>query len=79
LTIASTQIQIFTGTTTQTVVLPSTSVVAGQSYVIINTSTGIVTVQSSGLNTITTVAAAGTLTFYAVAAAPTTAAGWAFH
>lgn len=79
LTIASTQIQIFTGTTTQTVVLPTTSVVAGQAYTVINTSTGIVTVQASGLATITTVAAGATLTFIAVAAAPTTAAGWSYH
>ena len=53
LTIDSTQVQIFTGSTTQTVLLPTTSVVAGQTYTVINNSTGMVTVQSSGANTLT--------------------------
>lgn len=53
LTVASTQQQYFTGTTTQTVVLPVTSTLTlGQQFVIYNNSTGKVTVQSSGANTI---------------------------
>ena len=53
LTVASTQNQVFTGTTTQTVVLPvATTLAAGQSFIITNLSTGVVTVQTSGLNTV---------------------------
>lgn len=53
LTNASNYQQYFTGSTTQTLVLPVTStLVLGESYVVTNLSTGIVTVQSSGLNTI---------------------------
>ena len=76
LTIASTQVQVFTGSSTETVSLPTTSVVAGAQYTIINNSTGVVTVQSSGLNTITAMAASTTATFTAVVATPTTAANW---
>jgi hypothetical protein len=53
LTVASAKNQYFTGTTTQTVVLPVTStLVLGQTFEIFNISTGKVTVQSSGANTI---------------------------
>lgn len=57
LTVASTIKQFFTGGNNQTVVLPVTStLVVGQAFEIFNnttgTSTGYVTVQSSGLNTI---------------------------
>ena len=46
LTVASKSIQIFTGTTTQTVKLPvATTLVTGQKYEIINTSTGALTIQ----------------------------------
>jgi hypothetical protein len=78
LTIASTFTQVFTGTTTQTVELPTTSVAAGQQYLIINQSTGAVTVQSSGANTIVILAAGTSALFTAVVATPTTAANWAF-
>ncbi len=76
LTIASTEIQVFTGSTTQTVVLPTTSVPQGGTYTIINQSTGAVTVQSSGTNTITVLAANTSAIFTAVIATPTTAANW---
>lgn len=57
LTVASTKQQFFTGTTTQTVVLPSTStLVVGQQYEVINTSTGAVTVQTATPTLLTTVA-----------------------
>lgn len=53
LTVASTYLQFFTGSTTQTVKMPVTStLVLGQSWFITNQSTGVVTVQSSGSNTI---------------------------
>jgi hypothetical protein len=70
--------QYFTGSTTQTVALPTTGIVAGQQYQIVNQSTGIVTVQSSGANTILAVPANTTATFTALVATPTTAANWAF-
>ncbi|MDB5177258.1 MAG: hypothetical protein JWN75_926 [Candidatus Saccharibacteria bacterium] len=76
LTIASTQVQAFTGSTTQTVLLPTTSVAQGAQYVIINQSTGAVTVQSSGANTITTLASGTTASFTALVATPITAANW---
>ena len=53
LTSASNRQQYFTGTTTQTVVLPVTSTLAlGWRFEIFNSSTGLVTLQSSGANTI---------------------------
>lgn len=53
LTSSSLRQQYFTGTTTQTVVLPVTSTLAlGWKFEIYNNSTGNVTVQSSGANTI---------------------------
>lgn len=51
--------QYFTGTTTQTVRLPVvTTLVNGQSYQIVNLSTGVVSVQTGGGTAITTVSAA---------------------
>jgi hypothetical protein len=77
LTSASTALQFFTGTTTQTVVLPVTSTLAlGQKFRVVNNSTGSITVQSSGLNTITTVTAGVTMDFYCVLITGTTAASW---
>lgn len=53
LIVASNEQQYFTGTSTQTVVLPVASTLTlGQTYRIVNNSTGKVTVQSSGANTI---------------------------
>jgi hypothetical protein len=76
LTIASKGIQYFTGSTTQTVTLPTTSIVAGAQYFIANRSTGIVTVQSSGANTIQAMASGTDLLVTALVATPTTAANW---
>ncbi len=77
LTVNDTQQQYLTGTTTHTVVLPVTSTkVLGQSFTICNNSTGIVTVQSSGTNTVQTMAG-GTWAIYTVInTGVTTAAGW---
>jgi len=78
LTVTSNSIQEFTGTLAQTVLLPTTSVVAGAQYTIINNSTGLVTVQSSAAATIVTLAANTQATFTALVATPTTAANWGF-
>ncbi|CAB5212332.1 hypothetical protein UFOVP189_1, partial [uncultured Caudovirales phage] len=77
LTVTSANQQFFTGTTTQTVVLPVTSTLAlGMSYFIKNNSTGIVTVQSSGANTIATVPPGKYATFTCILTSGTTAASW---
>lgn len=76
LTVNDVYIQELTGVTTQTVKLPTTSIPAGAQYLIINSSTGAVTVQSSGANTITILAAGTAGLFTARIATPTTAANW---
>lgn len=76
LTIASTEIQVFTGTLTQIVKLPTTSVPAGGTYTIVNLSTGKVTVQSSGANAIIILDAGSSVVMTALIATPTTAANW---
>jgi hypothetical protein len=78
LTAASTRLQYFTGTTTQTVVLPVTStLVAGTDrFEMVNNSTGILTLQSSGLNTILAMAANTRAVFDCILASGTTAASW---
>lgn len=59
LTVTGAKMQRFSGTLTQTCVLPVVTTLAnGFEFVIFNDSTGAVTVQSSGANTITTLAAA---------------------
>jgi hypothetical protein len=77
LTATSGYYQLFTGTTTQTVVLPVTSTLAaGVAYEIENNSTGNLTVQSSGLNTIATVLPGSTAHFLCIGTTLTTAADW---
>jgi len=77
LTVSSNHQQLFTGTTTQTIVLPVTStLVLGMSYSIENNSTGVLTVQSSGLNSITTIPAGITTLFTCILTSGTTAASW---
>ena len=78
LTIASGGTQVFTGTTTQTVLLPTTGIVQGQQYTFINNSTGAVTVQpSGGVGTVTTMLGGGWVAIVtATADAPTTTAHW---
>jgi hypothetical protein len=77
LTIASNRNQRFTGTTTQTVVMPVASTLAvGARWKIQNKSTGIVTVQSSGGNTIYAIPAATTIDIFCILASGTTAASW---
>ena len=76
MTVSSTYTQVWTGSLAQTVKLPTTTVAQGQQYEIINQSTGLVTVQSSGANTILILAAGTSAIFTAVVATPTTAANW---
>jgi hypothetical protein len=76
LTIGSSQIQEFTGSTTQTVVLPTTSVPAGAEYKIINNSTGLVTVQSSSGAQVHVLASVTEAKFTALVATPTLPAHW---
>ena len=79
LTSASNNQQFFTGSTTQTVVLPVTSTLAlGLSYLIVNNSTEVLTVQSSGANTITLVPAGASVRFTCILITGTTAASWSF-
>jgi hypothetical protein len=72
----SNQIQVFTGSTTQTITLPTTNIIAGQWYRIINTSSGALTVNSSGGNLVKTISAGATSDITALQATPTTAAHW---
>jgi hypothetical protein len=77
LTNTSTYYQYFTGTTTQTVVLPVTSTLSlGWSFHIANNSTGNLTLQSSGLNTIATILPNTTAHVTCILTSGTTAASW---
>jgi len=77
LTAASNHQQFFTGTLAQTIVLPVTSTLAlGMSYSIENNSTGTLTVQSSGANTISTIPAGVTVLYTCILITGTTAASW---
>lgn len=69
--------QIFTGTLAQTVVLPVTSTLqTGWSFRINNSSTGALTVQSSGLNAVVTVVAGTTVYLTCINTGVTDATGW---
>lgn len=77
LTNASTYYQYFTGSTTQTVVLPVTSTLStGWSFHIANNSTGNLTVQSSGANTVATILPNTTAHITCILTSGTTAASW---
>lgn len=77
LTVGSTALQYFTGSTTQTVVMPVTStLVLGQQFIISNRSSGVVTVQSSGANTIKAMEANSQLILTCILTSGTTAASW---
>lgn len=69
--------QYFTGSTTQTVLLPvASTLVLGQQFQVINNSSGVVTVQSSGANTIQAMAANTTLIITCVLTSGTGTASW---
>jgi hypothetical protein len=79
LTVASTHTIYFTGTTTQTVVMPVTStLVLGSSFLIRNNSTGNITVNSSGANLIATIIPGTSIHFTCILTSGTTAASWDF-
>lgn len=77
LTVGSASQQFFTGTTTQTVLLPVTStLVTGQQFIVTNLSTGIVTVQSSGGNPVLYQGPNTTAIYTCILTSGTTAASW---
>lgn len=77
LTVASNYRQFFTGSTTQTIVLPVTStLVTGIAYEIENNSTGLLTVNSSGGNLVGTIPAGVCAHAVCISTATTTAADW---
>ena len=77
LTVASKFQQYFTGTTTQTVVLPVTStLVLGFRFFIANASSGAVTVNSSGGNLVVSLAAGTSALVTCILITGTTAASW---
>ena len=77
LTNTSNNQQVFTGTTTQIVVMPvASTVTVGTRYVIENNSTGNITVNSSGSNLIATVVPGSSIKATCILASGTTAASW---
>jgi hypothetical protein len=77
LTVASNRKQTFTGTTTQTVTLPAVSTLSlGDTFEINNSSTGVVTVQSSGANSVLAMATMTRAVFVCILVSGTTAASW---
>ena len=79
LTASSSVYQLFTGTTTQTVVLPVTSTLTqGWTFHIVNNSTGALTVNSSGGNLVATIPANMTVMATCVGTSLTTAADWEY-
>jgi hypothetical protein len=79
LTVTSARTQELTGVTTHTVRLPTTGVPQGAVWRVINNSTGVVTVQSSGANTVLAMGPGTTADFTARASTPTTAANWSYE
>ena len=77
LTVSSNYRQFFTGTSTQTIVLPVTStLVTGMAYEIENNSTGLLTVNSSGGNLVGTIPAGVCAHAVCIGTTLTTAADW---
>lgn len=80
LTNASVNQQLFTGTSTQTVVMPvASTMTTGTRYLIENNSTGIVTVQSSGANTIVAIPSGMSVKVTSILNSGTTAASWDYE
>jgi hypothetical protein len=80
LTNASNNQQLFTGSTTQTVVMPvASTMTVGARYLIENNSTGIVTIQSSGANTIVALPSNMSVKVTCILASGTTAASWDYE
>ncbi len=80
LTVASPYQQYFTGVTTQSLVMPvASTLVLGQSWYVVNNSTGTVTVKSSGGNTILAMLTDTWALFTCILTSGTTAASWNFE
>ena len=81
LTVDSKQIQVFTGSTTQTVTLPVVTTLAnGQTFTVINNSSGLVTVQTSGANSLLVLAGSTSAIFTVVnTAGGTGTASWTYQ
>lgn len=79
LTGTSEENNFFTGSTTQTIALPVVSTLSlGRQFFVFNKSTGIITVQSSGLNTISTIGAGQYGIFTCILITGSGTASWAF-
>ena len=79
LTVASAEIQTFTGTQTQVVGMPDvTTLGLGQNWTIINKSTGALTVESSLGNTINTIAGGDSAIYVCNSLTGNTAASWTY-
>lgn len=77
LTVSSTFLQFFTGTTTQTVALPVASTLTlGHQFEIVNNSTGLVTVNSSGGNAVIILGGSTSAIITCILASGTNAASW---
>jgi hypothetical protein len=80
LTSTSTHLQFITGSTTHIIVLPVVSTLAlGHQFYIINNSTGLVTVNSSGGNLLTVMASGTRLRCSCVLITGTDASSWSFY
>ena len=80
LTNASTKRIVFTGVANQTCVLPNvTTSVLGDWHLVVNDSTGTVTVQSSGLNTLVTLATLQSALIHCTAITGTGIASWTYN
>lgn len=79
LTVGSAATQFFTGSTTQTLVLPVASTLTlGQMWRVVNNSTGAVTINSSGSNLVGTLPAATQALVVCILTSGTTAASWSY-
>lgn len=77
LTVGSNQQQFFTGSTAQTLTMPvANTCVVGQYWSIINNSSAVVTIQSSGSNTILALPASSETVVTCITASGTSAASW---
>lgn len=72
----SATMQVFTGSASHTVTLPTTDIPAGKLVILVNASTGVITVNSSNASFVTALSAGGTAHLLSMAATPTTAGNW---
>lgn len=77
LTVSSSYIQLFTGSTTQTVLLPVVTTLAlGQPFFFVNSSSGTVTIESSGTNTVLSLTTGNSAIIFCIALTGTSATSW---